>query len=137
MTSSGSRKTSICLILTICNLLHCITVNFALRKTRRITSTKRTARRTTRRTAPKLTANTPLPVTSYSSSIIKSHALNATYPQSFRSRFLTGAVAGALVYSYAYSANRVYSEIYTPYVTSNIRIPRKRALRIAREEYQI
>ena len=51
---------------------------------------------------------------------------------------MTGAVAGALVYSYAYSANnRVFSGIYTPYATSNLLVSQRRALRIAREKYQI
>ena len=134
MTLHGSRNSSTFLVLVVCLLLlDFITVNGAVRRTRRRTST-----RSTKRTIPKLTANTPLPVTSYSSSVIRSQALNPTYTQTFRTRFLTGAVAGALVYSYAYSANnRVFSGIYTPYATLNLLVSQRRALRIAREKYQI
>ena len=63
--------------------------------------------------------------------------MNPKYQSSFRTRFLTGAVSGALVYSYLYSANRAYSGVYTPYETSNLLIPQKRALRIAREKYRV
>lgn len=115
-------------------LLHCITVPGLLRRTSRRTTTRRTRRTPS---TPKITASTPLPVTSFTSSIIKSQALNPTYQNSFRTRFLTGAIRGALVYSYLYSANRAYSGLYTPYGTLNVLIPEKRALRIAREEYKV
>ena len=116
-------------------LLQCITIQ-GLRKTSR---SRRTTTRRTRRTSstPKITASTPLAVTSYTSSIVKSQALNPRYQSSFRTRFLTGAVSGALVYSYLYSANRAYSGVYTPYETSHLLIPQRRALRIAWEEYRV
>ena len=136
MYTYGSRRSSymflirvmICLL-----LLHCIVQGFR-RRTGRRTTTRRTRRTSSK---PKITASTPLAVTSYSSSIIRSQALNPRYQNSFRTRFLTGAVSGALVYSYLYSANRAYSGVYTPYETSNLLIPQRRALRIASEEYRV
>ena len=153
----GSRSSPFFLIhVMVCLLLlHCITIQ-GLQRTRRFrgtttrrttirrttirrTTTRRTTIRTTRRksSTPKITASTPLAVTSYTSSIIRSQALNPRYQSSFRTRFITGAVSGALVYSYLYSANRAYSGVYTPYETSHLLIPQRRALRIAREEYRI
>ena len=139
MCRYGSRNPSILLILLVCLLLFlCVTVQ-GFRRTTRRTTTRRTTTQRTRRTSstPKITANTPLPVKSYTSSILKSQAVNPTYQHSFRTRFLTGAVSGVLVYSYLYSVNRAYSGVYTPYETSNLLIPQKRALRIAREEYRV
>ena len=137
----GSQSLSVFLIrLTVCLfLLQCITIQGFRRLRFRRTTTQRTTTRITRRTSstPKITASTPLAVTSYTSSILRSQALNPKYQRSFRTRFRTEAVSGVLTYSYLYSANRAYSGVYTPYETSHLLIPQRRALRIAREEYRI
>lgn len=104
---------------------------------RRTPSSRNTRRRISNQGASRVTSKTPLRVTTYRSNIIKSQAKNPSYPTSFRQRFIAGALLGALVYRYGFSNGRTYAARYSPYHSSNVIIPRQRALRLQEEAYSL